>query len=182
MDLVVLSGLPGVGKLTIGQKMADQTGFRLSHHNLTVDLVHSLFESGSQPFIEFRERIWLAAIQQATVSHLDGLISTLASDRTVRDLFVERIEEIVTQSGGTVQFVELICNREELESCLVQPFRAKFGKLRLVQQLRTLRQKRAFDGPTLPPDRLVVETFGRSAQEVAVRDLNSLGISTILAE
>ena len=178
MDLVVLAGLPGVGKLTVGRALADVTGYRLFHNHLTVDLVLSLFEFGSQPFVELREEVWLAAIDQAVGANLGGVIFTLAYDHTVRDRFVDQIQEIVEVTGGTVRFVELTCNREELERRLVLPSRAEFGKLRSVKQLRSLYQIGAFDGPQLPPDRLLVETTGRSADEVAGQIVNELSIST----
>ena len=114
-----------------------------------------------------REKIRLAAMQQVTEANLEGLVFTLAFDRTVRNRFVEQIQEIVKRAGETVHFVEFTCIREELESRLVQPSRAEFGKLGSGQDLRSLLQNRAFDGPLLPLDRLVVETIGRSAQEVA---------------
>ena len=178
MELVVLAGMPGVGKLTIGQALRKASGYRLFHNHLTVDLALSLFKFGSPPFIELRERVWLAAFEQATDANLDGLIFTLAFDRTVRDRFVDQMQEIVTQSGGTVHFVELTCSHEELERRLVQPSRAEYDKLRSVQQLRALRQIGAFDGPHLPPDRLLFDTTGRSANEVAVQIVNELNIST----
>ena len=71
MDLVVLAGLPGVGKLTVGRVLADVTGYRLFHNHLTVDLALSLFEFGSQPFVELREEIWLAAIERAFGAELE---------------------------------------------------------------------------------------------------------------
>ena len=181
MDLVVLAGLPGVGKLTVGRALADVTGYRLFHNHLTVDLALSLFEFGSQPFIELREEIWLAAIERAFGAGLEGVVFTLAYDRTVRDRFVDQIQKIGLLSGGTVRFVELTCKREELERRLVQPSRAEFGKLRSVKQLRNLYQMGAFDGPQLPPDRLLVETTGRSADGVAVQIVNELSISTTKA-
>ena len=178
MDLVVLAGLPGVGKLTVGQSLKEVAGYGLFHNHLTVDLALSLFEFGTLPFIELRERVWLAAFEQATDANLDGLIFTLAFDRTVRDRFVDQIQEIVTLSFGTVHFVELTCKREELERRLVLPSRAEYDKLCSVQQLRALRQMGAFDGPHLPPDRLLFDTTGRSADEVAVQIVNEFSIST----
>ena len=178
MDLVVLAGLPGVGKLTVGQSLKEVAGYGLFHNHLTVDLALSLFEFGTLPFIELRERVWLAAFEQATDANLDGLIFTLAFDRTVRDRFIDQMQVIVTKSSGIVHFVELTCCHEELERRLVQPSRAEYDKLRSVEQLRTLRQNRAFDGPLLPADRLVVATTGRTAEEVAVQIVNELSIST----
>ena len=178
MDLVVLAGLPGVGKLTVGRALADVTGYRLFHNHLTVDLALSLFKFGSQPFVELREEIWLAAIERAFGAKLKGVVFTLAFDRTVRDRFVDQLQEIVMLTGGSLRFVELTCRQEELESRLVEPSRAEFGKLRSVEQLCALHQMGAFEGPSLPPDRLRVDTTGRPAKEVAGQIVNELSIST----
>jgi hypothetical protein len=42
-----------------------RTGLRLFHNHLTVDLVASLFEFGSEPFVRLRESIWLDAFREA---------------------------------------------------------------------------------------------------------------------
>ena len=49
MKLIFLHGLPGVGKLTVARQLAALTGFKLFHNHLTVDLVTSVFEFGSEP-------------------------------------------------------------------------------------------------------------------------------------
>ncbi len=72
MKLIFLHGMPGVGKLTVATELAKLTGFKLFHNHLTVDLVTSLFEFGSQPFIELRERIWLDTFAQAPPQNWKG--------------------------------------------------------------------------------------------------------------
>jgi shikimate kinase len=68
MKLIFLHGLPGVGKLTVGRELAKLTEFRVFHNHLAVDLVESIFEFGSQPFVELREAIWLALLPYSTGS------------------------------------------------------------------------------------------------------------------
>ena len=84
----------------------------------------SLFEYGSQPFIELREKIRLAAMQQVTEANLEGCwFFTLAFDRTVRNRFVESLLEDTgdcqARAGETVHFVKFTCIREG-EECLLQ--------------------------------------------------------------
>src|SRR5712664_1427209 len=81
MKLIFLYGLPGVGKLTVACELETLTGFRVFHNHLAVDLLESVFEFGSQPFVELREMIWLAVFSQAAESKLAGLIFTFAFDR-----------------------------------------------------------------------------------------------------
>jgi len=65
MWLVFLHGPPGSGKLTVGRELQSITGFRLFHNHLVVDLLESLFEFGSAPFVKLREELWLSAFRQA---------------------------------------------------------------------------------------------------------------------
>ncbi len=62
MRFIFLHGLPGVGKLTVATELAKRTGFRVFHNHLAVDLVESLFEFGSLPFVELRGKLRLKVV------------------------------------------------------------------------------------------------------------------------
>lgn len=177
MKLIFLHGMPGVGKLTVARELASLTGFRLFHNHLTVDLVCSVFEFGSRPFVELREKIWLEVFAQASSSGLDGLIFTFAFDRTVRRSFIERVREIIEADGGSVLFVELMCSPEELENRIAQPSRASFGKVNSVEFFRQLNDAGAFIDPGIPQDRLVVETTHLLPHDTAALIVKTLGIN-----
>ncbi len=106
MKLIFLHGLPGVGKLTVAREIAKLTGFKVFQNHLVVDLVESIFEFGSEPFVELREKIWLAAFAQAAEANLSGLIFTFAFDRTVRSSFIDHTRAVMESSGGEIYFVE----------------------------------------------------------------------------
>ena len=158
MKLIFLHGLPGVGKLTVAQELAKLTGFSVFHNHLAVDLVTSVFEFGSQPFVELREKIWLEVFGQAVSANLEGLIFTFAFDRTVRSSFVASTRRIIESAGGEVVFIELTCSPEELERRIADPGRRRFGKLSSLEQFRELKKGGAFTDPGIPQDRLVVDT------------------------
>jgi hypothetical protein len=176
MKLIFLHGLPGVGKLTVARELAGLTGFRIFHNHLTVDLVESMFEFGSQPFVELRETIWLAAFNQAAEAKLPGLIFTFAFDRTVRASFIESVRHAVESRGGEVLFVELQCSPEELDRRITQPSRQKFGKLASLEQFHELIAAGAFVDPGIPAERLVLETTKVSAPEAARLIVDKLGL------
>src|SRR3954470_21966554 len=98
MKLIFLHGLPGVGKLTVARELAQLTGFRIFHNHLAVDLVASVFEFGSPPFVELREKIWLEVFSRAAAARLNGLIFTFAFDRSVRGSFIEATREVIESS------------------------------------------------------------------------------------
>jgi hypothetical protein len=178
LRLIFLHGLPGVGKLTVARELARRTGYKLFHNHLTVDLVASVFEFGSRPFVELREMVWLTMFSRAAEEHLAGLIFTFAYDRTVRSSFIEDTQRAVESVGGRVSFVELRCSAEEIERRIVQPSRREFGKLNSVSQFHELKDAGAFEGPWIPAGGLVVETDGISAAEAAAEIFSRLGLGS----
>ena len=114
MKLIFLHGAPAVGKLTVAEELARLTGFRLFHNHLTVDLVTSLFRFGSEPFIELREQIWLAAFREAAKNDA-SLIFTFNPESTVRENFIQKAVDEVRRRMGRIDFIELVCDEGELE-------------------------------------------------------------------
>ena len=176
MQLIFIHGLPGVGKLTVAREVAKRTGFRIFHNHLTVDLLVSVFEFGSQPFIELREKVWLAVFSEAVKGRLDGLIFTFAFDRTVRTSFIQNVRSVVESSTGEVLFVELRCSAEELEKRIHDPSRQRFGKLNSISRFRELNEAGAFVDPGIPAHRLVIDTTQLSASGAADVIVSTFGL------
>lgn len=166
MNLIFLFGLPGVGKLTVARELSNLTGFKVFHNHLTVDLVTSLFEFGSENFINLREKIWLETFSEAIKANFDGLIFTFAPERTVPDDFPEKVRQLLEENGGKVIFVELKCSLEELEKRLADPSRSEFGKLNSLELFRELNSQGVFDSPKITAD-FVVDTTNFSPIETA---------------
>jgi hypothetical protein len=171
MWLVFLHGPPASGKLTVGRELQAVTGFRLFHNHLVVDLLESLFEFGSAPFVRLREQLWLSAFREAARNDV-SLIFTFAPEHTVRTSFPAAAESAVRSEGGRVLFVSLRCAEPELERRLSDPTRSAFGKLRSSKQYRELRDSGAFEFPPLRAD-LLIDTDALSppqaAQEISAR-------------
>ncbi len=163
--LVFLHGLPGSGKLTVGRELQSVTGFRLFHNHLAVDLLESVFEFGSAPFVELREQFWLSVFREAARTNL-SLIFTFAPERTVRHSFPTAAEAVVRSEGGRVFFVALRCREPELERRLSDPSRSAFGKLNSAQRYRELRDIGTFEFPRLRAD-LELDTEALSPLEAA---------------
>lgn len=167
MKLIFLHGMPGVGKLTVARELADLTGFKLFHNHLTVDLVGSVFEFGSPPFVELRERIWLEVFSKAGKAGVKGLIFTFAFEPTVQGDFIDNVLRTVELNSGQVVFVKLECAREELERRIIHPSRQAFGKLTSLEKFRELNNAGAFTDPGIVEDDLVVDITNLTANEVA---------------
>jgi adenylate kinase len=176
VTLIFLHGLPGVGKLTVALELAKLTNFKVFHNHLALDLVESLFEFGSQPFIELREKVWLAAFSQAVAANLSGLIFTFAFDRTVSSGFIEDTREVIESGDGKILFVELRCSTEELERRIEDSSRQRFGKLNSVGRFHELKDAGAFVEPGIPIERLIVDTTELSAVDAARLVVGELGL------
>src|SRR5687767_7927935 len=179
MKLIFLHGMPGVGKLTVALQLEKLTGFKLFHNHLTVDLVGSVFEFGSQPFVELREKIWLEVFSQAAGNGLNGLIFTFAYDRSVRRSFIENVRNAFGTVDGDLFFVELKCSTDELERRITDPSRQRFGKLVSLEQFRELNQAGSFIDPGIPLERLVLDTTHLSPSAAAETIVNRLGLAPI---
>src|SRR6266849_4657026 len=171
MKLIFLSGLPGVGKLTVAKELSAISGCKLFHNHLTVDLLQPVFEFGSAEFVELRESIWLAVFEQACRAGLPGLIFTFNAENTVRQSFVTKTQETVAASGGTVCFVELICDEQELE-------RRMYTKLTSWAKYQQLKAAGAFSAPKLPAPLLTVDTGKLDPRAAALRIAQECGLKS----
>ncbi|HEX4321446.1 MAG TPA: AAA family ATPase, partial [Acidobacteriaceae bacterium] len=133
MRLIFIYGKPATGKLTVAKELAAITGYKLFHNHLAVDLLLSVFEFGSAPFVELREQIWLSVFEQASRSGLEGLIFTFAPEVTVRANFPTEAQATVEREGGKVRFVELVCPMAELKRRIDTPSRREYQKLTSVE-------------------------------------------------
>src|ERR1700737_443296 len=143
-QVIFLYGRPGVGKLTIGELLAAETGYRLLHNHAVVDLVTSLFSFGSPPFGALRERIWIQAIDAALWAKSSGVIMTFAPEATVTDEFIPKLTSRIKEKAGSIHFIELRCSDEALETGIPAASRGRHGKLRDVYKNRELDASGAF--------------------------------------
>jgi hypothetical protein len=165
-QIIFLFGRPGVGKLTIGELLAVNTGYRLLHNHAVVDLVASLFSFGSPPFVALREKLWLDAIDACIAAKSEGVIMTFAPESTVTDEFIPTLKKRVGKRGS-LRFIELRCSDSELETRITAESRGKFGKLRNVKQFRKLDKAGAFERPKMPKAEFIVDTTEQEPVESA---------------
>jgi hypothetical protein len=173
-QIIFLFGRPGVGKLTVGELLSADTGYRLLHNHAVVDLVISLFSFGSPPFVALREKLWLDAIDACIAAKQSGVIMTFAPEATVTDEFIPTLKKRVTARRGALRFIELRCDDAQLETRLIAESRGRFGKLRDVNQFRQLDKAGDFDRPKMPSAELFVDTTGRDPLESAQLIANHL--------
>jgi len=179
MNLIFIHGLPGVGKLTVATELSRLTGYRLFHNHLTVDLLTSVFEFGSEPFIDLRESIWLSVFERAAEEQTPGLIFTFVFEKTVRDSFIGEMLEALETRGGKVLFVRLQCEQSTLETRIANPDRANFGKLNSLDTFKELDADGVFDLPALPQPELIIDNTALSPLEAAGLICERLGLGEV---
>jgi hypothetical protein len=89
--VVLLYGLPGVGKLTIARGLAQLRDYRVFHNHLVFDAVEALFPFGSPPFVELRDRLWFELLTRAVHERVGDIVFTIARDRTFDANFLARL-------------------------------------------------------------------------------------------
>jgi hypothetical protein len=166
MRIVILCGLPGVGKLTVAEGLARLRGYRVFHNHLVFDAVEALFPFDSPAFTELRERLWRELLLRAVHERVGDVIFTLAGDRALREDFLAALVSELSQADVRVHCVELRCGSDEHEQRLASAGRARFGKLNSVERYRQLNSAGAFPRLKLPPGATFLDTSGMSEEAI----------------
>jgi hypothetical protein len=176
MKLIFIYGLPATGKLTVAVELAAMTGYKLFHNHVVVDLLLSVFDFGSPPFVKLREDIWLSVFEEACRSRLPGLIFTFAPEGTVRPGFIGEVKRTVAREGGELDFVELVCPLVELKRRIESPSRLAYRKLSSVSLFEELHANGSFDVPHMPEPVLSIDTSLYTPTHVAIEIARALKI------
>jgi hypothetical protein len=166
MKLIIIYGPEATGKLTVAKKLAAETGFRLFHNHISVDVARTLFDFDTK---EFSDLIWdvrLLVFEHAAKANFPGLIFTWAYSHPDFLPYLNRIKTVVTRYRGTIHYVFVSCSVEEAERRVVQKDRSTVGKITSVESLQRQFQKKhycvipdtdtlAIDNTNLAPDEVV---------------------------
>jgi hypothetical protein len=182
MRLLFLYGMPATGKLTVARELADISGYPIFHNHLAVDLLLSLFEFGSKPFVQLREEIWLSVFRRAAESGLAGLIFTFAPEATVGASFVAATEKVLAETGGRVDFIELTCPVPELRRRVGDATRQQFRKLTSVALFDQLHAEGSFASMEMPPPRISIDTEMNAPPRAALQIARALGLAGLASD
>ena len=162
MRLVFIYGPPGVGKLTVAEELARAAGLRLFDNHVSIDCVRAVFDFGTRPFGRMVDLIRLAIFEEAAREGV-SLVFTYVYAHPQDAPFVERVGEAVERHGGRLCLVRLTCDTNVLERRLIEPARARRGKVASAEVLRDLtgrydifspvagRESFSLDNTDLPP-------------------------------
>lgn len=167
MNLVFIYGPPATGKLTVATELAKLTGYKLFHNHLTVDLVESLFEFGTERASRLSAKFRLEMFEEAGKAKLPGIIFTYVYVKDSDDEFVTSVINTIKPFGGEVMFVLLNCKKEELSKRVEEDSRKNYTKVHKANKLNELFQKYNMTAPVPHQKSLVIDNTQLSPQEVA---------------
>jgi chloramphenicol 3-O-phosphotransferase len=177
-QLVVLHGLPAVGKYTIGKVILQQLlsrndNWKFFHNHLVVDTVLALFPFGSPNFCKHREIIWKSLMADA-IAEKSNILFTFSPDTTVTEDFPEKLKSIIENQGGQMIGIKITCeNGTELTDRMKE--RQNFSKLNDVKLFEELSANGAFDFPHFPVD------FKIDSSQYTVQECSSKIVDFILS-
>ena len=170
MELYIIHGLPGVGKLAVARElMRLLPGYKLFHIHLLADLLESVFGFDGGGFIELRNRMWPMVIERAVADGIPGLIATFVFERSLPEEMVPNVRDHVFEAGGVVRFVHLTCEKEENDRRLTSPERTRFLKMTSVDEFNRILQSGHFTTPEDLGDTLTLDTTHLTAAQAADR-------------
>jgi hypothetical protein len=171
MLVVFLHGPVAAGKRTIGECLSEATGLPLFHNHLTVDLVRTLFELFSEPFVRLRATLWRSSFAEAARAG-QSFIFTFTPEASVDRDLIDELAGIIEQAGGQVHFVELRCARAEILARLPNPDRA--NKLNDPDTYEEVERSGGFEFPPMPESTLKLDTGTRSPSEAVAAIIDSI--------
>jgi len=164
MKLVFIYGAPAVGKLTVAQELAKQTGFEVFHNHLSIDCVKPIFKFGTKSFWKLVDLIRMEIIAEAVRENVN-LIYTFCYAKDSDDAHVACITEIVESNGGEVCFVLLTCDKSELEKRVLAESRRTYGKVNNLEILSEILDKYDLSSPVPERESLCIDNTNLPPQE-----------------
>ncbi len=179
MKLVFIYGPPATGKLTVAEALARRTGYKLFHNHLTVDLARAFFEFGTPAFGRYVDQLRFEAFEVAARENVAGVIFTFCYALHLDDLFVQDVQDIVHKHGGEVNYVQLFCNRAELDRRVLEASRQRFRKIGDVELLRTVVGRHELFEPIPFVSNLSIDNTHVPAEEAAQQIINHYQLPTV---
>ena len=114
-SLVILLGPHAVGKMTVGQALAQRTGMRLFHNHMSIELALKLFPFGTQEYVTLNETIRRTTFELFAKGENPGLIFTYmcAFDMQSEFDYLQTVIDLFEENGATCCVAELCADFEE---------------------------------------------------------------------
>lgn len=166
--IVHLNGMPGVGKFTVANLLAEKLNARLIDNHLVIDLVLAVCERGSPHYSSMIKRIndvileQIAETPDKTFIFTNALATEISGDR-------ERFEQFSQfTKNKNLPFVQIFldCDLEENKKRIISENRKLKGKLLDPNEIETLRKNYTIYHPPTEYE-LAIETTHLSPEDVS---------------
>ena len=148
MELYIIYGLPGVGKLAVARELMHLLpSYRLFHIHQLAYMLESVFGFDGRGFIGLRNLMWPMVIERAVADGITGLITTFVFEKSLPDEMVPNVRDHVIEAGGKVRFVHLTCEKAENDHRLTSPERTHFRKMTSVDEFQPNYRVRSLHNP-----------------------------------
>ncbi|HZL08307.1 MAG TPA: hypothetical protein VFC50_03875 [Candidatus Dormibacteraeota bacterium] len=177
MKLIFIYGPTAAGKHTVGQKLADLTGYKFFYNHLTVDVVRPLFGNvdEDQRRNDLLDGLRLMVIETAVRYGMD-IIFTLAYTAGQSDEFVANVIKVVTEGGGQLHFVRLTPPDATIFERIGNESRRKLNKPTDPEHLRRKMAKYDIRALIDYPSSLDLDTSRLSPEESTDRIIKEFGL------
>lgn len=174
MQLIIIYGPPASGKLTIAHKVAEETGYKLFHNHLTVDLLKNILKFGTKAFFEVNQKIKLDILEAAAKQGVDGIIYTFVYDKTTDNPFIDRLKEIAARHNISIKFLQVYCEKEALLKRVTAESRKQYKKIQSVEGLSRYLESGDFLSTIDKVDSIKVDNTILSVEETVELVLKSI--------
>jgi shikimate kinase len=128
MKLYFFYGPPAVGKLTIAQEVAKQTGVPLFDNHAIINPVYRIFGWEHPERKRLVDEIRLEIFRTAAMSGI-SLITTFGGGGEKYNAYIQQVIAEVEGSGGEVVFVRFMAPKEVLYDRAKEPSRAEYKSM-----------------------------------------------------
>jgi len=128
MKLIFIYGPPAAGKLTIAEKLSEATGIAVFHNHHSRDIVKDIYGDELMQHYDLVDTIRFDVLEYCA-QHDTDLIFTYVYGGPDDDVKVKGFTEKIESNGGSVHFVELTANAEDLINRVDNESRKRFKKL-----------------------------------------------------
>ena len=107
--LVIILGPHAVGKMTVGQALAEKTDLRLFHNHMSIELARKLFAHAEKEWSVLNETIRQTVFELFAKGDFPGLIFTYmcAFDQPSEFAYLQKVIDLFQSNGADCYVVEL---------------------------------------------------------------------------